>query len=89
MILEPDIALVKQRLRMGRAARRLSQREAAARAGISRSVLVKYEARDNERIPNTRQIFRLAVIYELSIDFLLGREFGAETASVEGETSGR
>ncbi len=68
---KPDV--VKRRLRQARAELALSQREAAARAGISTSVLEKYESRDNKRIPNTRQLFRLAEVYSLTIDYLLGR----------------
>ncbi|MEZ5962892.1 MAG: helix-turn-helix transcriptional regulator [Planctomycetota bacterium] len=58
---------------MARNRLRISQREAANRAGISKSVLEKYESNENDRIPNTRQLFRLAEAYELSIDYLLGR----------------
>ena len=51
----------------------ISQRETADRAVISKSVLEKYESRGNERIPNTRQLFKLAEVYQVSVDFLLGR----------------
>ncbi len=77
MSVDPDVAVVKQRLRRARARLGVSQREAAERAGISKSVLEKYESRDNMRIPNTRQLFRLAHVYELSIDYLLGRIDGS------------
>ena len=70
---DPDVELVKHRLRQMRARLGLSQRLAAERAGISKSVVEKYESRDNERIPNTRQIFRLAESYGVTIDYLLGR----------------
>ena len=69
---DPEVDLVKRRLRMARRHISVSQREAAARAGISKSVLEKYESRDGERIPNTRQLFRLAQVYGLSVDYLLG-----------------
>lgn len=70
---DPNVDLVKQRLRRTRNRLALSQRQAAERAGISKSVLEKYESREDARIPNTRQLFRLSEAYEVSIDFLLGR----------------
>lgn len=70
---DPIAPVVKRNLRLARNRLRISQREAAARAGISKSVLEKYESNENDRIPNTRQLFRLAEAYDLSIDYLLGR----------------
>ncbi len=70
---DPVISVVKRNLRLARSRLSISQREAAKRAGISKSVLEKYESNENDRIPNTRQLFRLAEAYELSIDYLLGR----------------
>ena len=71
--MDPVTQLVKRNLRLARNRLRISQREAASRAGISKSVLEKYESNENDRIPNTRQLYRLAEAYELSIDYLLGR----------------
>lgn len=70
---DPDLQEVKRRLRSARAALGISQREATRRAGISQSVLEKYESRDNLRLPSTRQLFRLAEVYGVGIDYLLGR----------------
>lgn len=70
---DPNVSTVKRNLRLARTRLRISQREAALRAGISKSVLEKYESNENDRIPNTRQLYRLAEAYELSIDYLLGR----------------
>jgi len=70
---DPDVSTVKRNLRLARNRLRISQREAAKRAGISKSVLEKYESQENDRIPNTRQLYRLAEAYELSLDYLLGR----------------
>lgn len=70
---DPVVPVVKRNLRLARNRLRISQREASHRAGISKSVLEKYESNENDRIPNTRQLFRLAEAYELSIDYLLGR----------------
>ena len=74
MVAQLDVSEVKRRLRLVRSELEISQREAAMRAGISKSVLEKYESRENERIPNTRQLFRLAEAYDVSIDFLLARQ---------------
>lgn len=70
---DPDLQEVKRRLRLSRNALSISQREATRRAGISQSVLEKYESRDNDRLPSTRQLFRLAEVYGVGIDYLLGR----------------
>ena len=70
---DPDLRLVKHRLRTARHGLKISQREATRRAGISQSVLEKYESRDNQRLPSTRQLFRLAEVYGVAIDYLLGR----------------
>ncbi|MEM7201721.1 MAG: helix-turn-helix transcriptional regulator [Planctomycetota bacterium] len=70
---DPDVEVVKSRLRRARRQLALSQRQAAQRAGVSKSVLEKYESREDTRIPNTRQLFRLALAYGVSIDYLLGR----------------
>lgn len=67
------VALVKRNLRLARGRLQLTQREAAASSGVSLSVIEKYESADNTRIPNTRQLYRLAEAYVVSIDFLLGR----------------
>ena len=67
-----DPTALKRRLREARARLGVSQRKAAALAGISKSVLEKYESRGNDRIPNTRQLFRLARLYHVSLDGLLG-----------------
>lgn len=70
---DPVVAVVKRNLRLARGRMQLTQREAAASSGVSLSVIEKYESADNARIPNTRQLFRLAEAYSVSIDFLLGR----------------
>ncbi len=75
-----DIAEVKRRLRTVRGELNISQREAAVRASISKSVLEKYESRENQRIPNTRQLFQLAEAYGVSVDFLLVRDVSVAPA---------
>ena len=69
---ELDPFLVTMRLRSVRLALGVSQREAAELARISKSVLEKYESTKNERVPNTRQLFKLAGIYGVTTDYLLG-----------------
>jgi len=77
-VTDPVVQLVKRNLRLARNRLKISQREAALRAGISKSVLEKYESNENDRIPNTRQLYRLAEAYGLSIDYLLGRSSVSE-----------
>lgn len=74
MIAQLDTQEVKRRLRLARSRLNLSQREAANNARISKSVIEKYESRENQRIPNTRQLFQLAEAYGVSVDYLLGRD---------------
>ena len=81
MVAQLDIVEVKRRLRAVRSELNISQREAANRASISKSVLEKYESRENQRIPNTRQLFQLAEAYGVSVDYLLVRNNSAQTAS--------
>ena len=83
MVSQLDIAEVKRRLRSVRGELNISQREAAARASISKSVLEKYESRENQRIPNTRQLFQLAEAYGVSVDFILVRDGQAELPAVK------
>ena len=77
-----DIAEIKRRLRPVRSGLTISQREAARRASISKSVLEKYESRENQRIPNTRQLFLLAEAYGVSVDYLLARDDLVSSGSV-------
>ena len=49
-----------------------SQREAAARLGISTSVISAYE--NGERTPSTENLLALSYLYKCSTDYLLGRE---------------
>ncbi|MCA8954829.1 MAG: helix-turn-helix transcriptional regulator [Planctomycetes bacterium] len=81
MVAQLDIEEIKRRLRLVRRELNISQREAATKAHISKSVLEKYESRENQRIPNTRQLFQLAEAYDVSVDYLLVRDKVAEVAS--------
>ncbi len=79
MTVQLDITEIKRRLRLVRSEIGISQREAARRANISKSVLEKYESRENQRIPNTRQLFLLAEAYGVSVDYLLARDHAVST----------
>lgn len=81
MITQLDVPEVKRRLRLARNELSISQREAARRASVSKSVLEKYESRENTRIPNTRQLYQLAEAYGVSLDYLLVRDHLQATAS--------
>ena len=81
MVTKLDIAAVKRRLRFVRSSLGLSQREVAVLAQISKSVLEKYESFENERVPNTRQLFQLAEAYKVSLDYLLVRDEDAAQAA--------
>ncbi len=81
MVAQLNIPEIKRRLRLVRGDLGISQREAALRACISKSVLEKYESRENQRIPNTRQLFKLAEAYDVSVDFLLVRDRNSKTSS--------
>ncbi len=48
-----------------------SQREVAARLGVSSSLICGYE--NGERTPSLEMLLRLSSIYQCSTDFLLGK----------------
>lgn len=56
-----------------------SQEEAAGRLGVSRQTVSKWET--GETVPDVKQAQRLAQLYGLTLDELLG--FDAETAEIE------
>ncbi|WP_126428793.1 helix-turn-helix domain-containing protein [Brevibacillus marinus] len=58
-------------LRSAREKKGLIQKEAAAKAGISNVTLSQYE--NDVRTPDPLTLAKLADIYEVSVDFLLGR----------------
>lgn len=69
-----DPAAIKERLRELRADAGIPQHEAAKRAGVTKSVLEKYESfsdANRHRIPNTRQLLALANAYGTTTDFIL------------------
>ena len=59
------------RLRQLRKSRRYTQVSLQMKTGIEQSLLSKYET--GERIPPTEALIKLADLYDVSIDYLLGR----------------
>ncbi|WP_313428150.1 helix-turn-helix domain-containing protein [Siminovitchia terrae] len=61
-----------KRLKIEREKRRWSQKFVAEKIGITNTVLSNYER--DYRDPDTETLKRLAELYEVSIDYLLGHE---------------
>ena len=59
------------RLRQLRKSRGYTQVSLQMKTGIEQSLLSKYET--GERIPPTEALIKLADLYDVSIDYLLGR----------------
>ncbi len=59
------------RLRQLRKSRGYTQVSLQMKTGIEQSLLSKYET--GERIPPTETLIKLADLYDVSIDYLLGR----------------
>lgn len=60
------------RLKELREARQLSQKEAAARLDVGRSTISGYER--NIITPSVDQLVRMAVLYNTSLDYMMGLE---------------
>lgn len=60
-----------ERLREARIYKNLTQDEVASRLGVTRSVIARYESNTND--PPSENLKKLAEIYEVSTDWLLGR----------------
>lgn len=60
------------RLKELRERRRLSQADVAARLGITRSTVSGYEC--NTITPSLEQLVKLAVLYNASLDYIMGME---------------
>lgn len=61
-----------ERLKLARENKKWSQEKAAEKVGITKSVLSNYER--DYRDPDTKTLKRLSDIYEVSTDYLLGKE---------------
>lgn len=62
---------IKDILKSIRKDKKLTQQQVADKLGISRVAYTKYENGDN--MPTTESILKLAEIYNVSTDYLLGR----------------
>lgn len=70
-----------ERLKALRQANHLTLKQVAERVGISVSVLSAYEVED--RHPSYHILLKLATLYDVSCDYLIGRET-VRTLSVDG-----
>lgn len=64
------------RLRQLRKQRKLTQEEVARKIGVARTTYAMYE--QNSREPDNKTIQKLADYFQVSIDYLLGRETEGE-----------
>ena len=69
-IRDSDLNELARRLRMARASNNLTQAQAASEASISQSALSLYEKARRE--PHATSIKRLAIVYGVSMDWLMG-----------------
>lgn len=60
------------RLKELREAKRLSQADVAERLGVTRSTISGYEC--NTITPSVEQLVKLAVLYNTSLDYMMGME---------------
>ncbi len=71
------------RLKELRTAKNLYQKDIATLLGVDRTTYSKYESGASE--PNREILLRLAQIFDVSTDYLLGRTDEKETLTQEGE----
>lgn len=71
------------RLKELRTKRGLYQKDIAAMLGIDRTTYVKYETGTSE--PNFQMLLKLAEIYDVSTDYLLGREHKKKPTPEDGD----
>ncbi|WP_066190808.1 helix-turn-helix domain-containing protein [Gracilibacillus timonensis] len=77
-----------KRLKQARKLTRLSQKQAGDTVGLANGTISGYER--NYRDPDTQTLFELADLYEISIDWLLGRDsFQQENADLTTEMNKR
>ena len=60
------------RLRMERARVKLTQAQVAAKTGLTASAICNYE--NGDRVPSLQKLQALAAFYNVSLDYLTGRE---------------
>ncbi|QDS37992.1 helix-turn-helix domain-containing protein [Brevibacillus brevis] len=64
--------ILGQRLRSCRKAKKLTQKNLSEILGLNRSTYAKYETGDNE--PDNDTLQKLANFFEVTVDYLLGRD---------------
>lgn len=74
---------LSERLQKLRLEHGFSQKEVAARIGISSSVISGYET--GERTPSTEVLLSLSYLYKCSTDYLLGKEKKCSKSSLDVE----
>jgi transcriptional regulator with XRE-family HTH domain len=67
------MALFSDRFKMLREQRGWTQDDAAERLGISRSTIAGYESGAKARVPREDMLIKIADVFDVSIDYLLGR----------------
>lgn len=75
------MAVLGKRLKQAREMKKLSQIEAAKKLGISNGTLSGYER--NYRDPDTNILEKMADLYEVSTDYLLGRTDNPTPSNVD------
>ncbi|MCR8641483.1 helix-turn-helix domain-containing protein [Paenibacillus sp. N1-5-1-14] len=66
--------LFPKRLKELREKRGLSQEDLADKLNIPRSSLANYESEDNDRTPRRKRLEEIADLFDVSVDYLLGRD---------------
>ena len=69
-----------QRIQKGRKEAGLSQEELAEQLGVSRQAVSRWE--NDNGYPEMEKIIRLSQIYQVSLDYLVGKLFGTSKIKV-------
>lgn len=77
---------IGEKIQKCRKDRKMSQEELAAKLGVSRQAVSKWEL--NESIPDTENVVQLGRIFDISLDYLLKSEIEVEEL-VKGEEKER
>ena len=73
-----------ENLKKLRRSKNLTQKELAEVIGVDRTTYVKYESGDSE--PSFEKLIKLADFFEVSLDYLFGREPGKKELQKDEET---
>ena len=75
--------MISQRIREIRSEKKISQKELAQKLFVSPQAVSKWER--NEATPNPEAVAKMAEIFEVSADYLLGRTDQKDSPAPEGE----